>query len=151
MPTLYAIKSYCIGHIVYLDVAYTNKDIADHEATSLSEKLKRQHWVEEIQLPKLDDYVYYVRSTCCGNNLFGNFADAQYSVSNIYASIDDAKTDEIWVDAANRIAQYDNAYYHISDTMMASKMKNGEPFHFGIDGFNVKINNIKVDRSDKKE
>lgn len=151
MDTLYVIKSYCIGHIVYHDVAYTNKDIADYEAISLSQKLKSPYCVEEIQLPKFDDYVYYVRSICCGNNLFGDFIDTQYSVSDIYTSIDDAKTDKIWVDTADRIAPYDNAYYHISDTVMASKMKNGEPFHFAPNGFNVKISNIKVNKSDKKD
>lgn len=151
MDTLYVIKSYCIGHIVYHDVAYTNKEIADYEATSLSQKLERRYWVEEIQLQKLDNYVYYVRFICCGNNLFGNFVNVQYSVSDIYTSIDDAKADKIWVDAADRIALYDNTYCHISDTMMASKMKNDEPFHFGLDGFNVKISNIKVDKSNKKD
>ena len=127
--------------------AFTDKEMAEHEACDLSFEPNKYH-VVEIDLPFVSHSVCYIHGYYGIGGDFGIPMKQIIRNSSIYACTEHAKKDKMWIDA---IAYMKNhlGKYHIKETANETYVatdKFGEPFYWGYDGFNVSIKRIRVIR-----
>lgn len=66
--------------------------------------------------------------------------------SHIYACMQHAKNDQLWLNAIDYMINNPDNKYHVTDNMIATDL-NGNLFEWGnYDGFNVTIKRIRVNK-----
>ena len=129
------------------NTSFVDKKIAIEWRYYLEYKSGVNHLVEEVNLPFIGRTVCYVHADYgikC--NLDNHVMEEDIFCSPIYACIQHAKNDQLWISAINHTIDNPNNKYHITNNMIATDL-NGNPFEWGnYDGFNVTIKRIRVNK-----
>ena len=125
--------------------AFTDKRVANLAAGTLF----GYHYIEEVELPFIGRSVCYVEADFgISYDINNNRMRENIHTSSIYACVEHAKMDKLWVDTIKYMNTNPDQKYHIKDTpeeIFIASDHFGEPFNWGnYDGFNVGIRRIRV-------
>ena len=138
------------GTTNFVNMAYLDKASAENEVSELNSALgKELHFkIDEVDLPFIGSTVCYVHTFSCvsGQLMLGR---THIDNSRIYASVEDAKRDKIWSDAVDKVKQYHDRIYHITDTEIFPD-DYGKSDKCECDFFTVEIKSIPVMQTNPK-
>ena len=127
------------------DTAFVDNKLAIEWKYYLKHKSGIDYFVQEVDLPFIGRTVCYVHADY-GIRMFSNPMEEDIHRSSIYACIQHAKNDRLWISAINHINNNPQNKYHMTDNMIATDLY-GKPFEWGnYCGFNVSIRRIRVNK-----
>lgn len=129
------------------NTAFVDKKIAIEWKYHFEYKSGMNHLVEEIDLPFIGRSVCYVYADYgIKSDLNNHIMEENTYYSHIYACMQHAKNDQLWLNAIDHMINNPHNKYHVTDNMIATDL-NGNPFEWGnYDGFNVTIKRIRVNK-----